>query len=52
MELLTLHPKEVIMEEYVRQLYFEEYLTIQEIAMTTNLSIPHVRHILGYPPEV
>lgn len=40
------------MEEYVRRLYFDEYLTIPEIVMCTNLSIAHVRAILGYPPEV
>lgn len=40
------------MEEYVLHLYREEFLTIPEIAMMMNLSEAHVRHILGYPPEV
>lgn len=40
------------MEEYIRNLFREEFLTIPEIAEMMNLTERHIRYILGYPPEV
>lgn len=40
------------MEDYVRHLAEEEFLTIPEIMSMTGLSERYIRWILGYPPEV